>query len=112
MFIITLLFPQGGQEHLSWALYNVLSGGVMLGAIFMATDYASSPVTHRGQIVFGIGCGLITVFIRYFGTYSEGVCFAIIIMNCTVWPVSYTHLVGPFTGADAYRRRRASSHAV
>ena len=84
VFIITLLFPQGGQEHLSWALYNVLSGGVMLGAIFMATDYASSPVTHRGQIVFGIGCGLITVFIRYFGTYSEGVCFAIIIMNCTV----------------------------
>ena len=55
---------------MSWALYNVLSGGVMLGAIFMATDYASSPVTHRGQIVFGIGCGLITVFIRYFGTYS------------------------------------------
>ncbi len=53
VFIITLLFPQGGQEHLSWALYNVLSGGVMLGAIFMATDYASSPVTHRGQIVFG-----------------------------------------------------------
>ena len=70
---------------MSWALYNELSGAVMLGAIFMATDYASSPVTHRGQIVFGIGCGLITVFIRYFGTYSEGVCFAIIIMNCTVW---------------------------
>ena len=85
VFVVTLLFPQGGQEHLTWALYNVLSGGVMLGAIFMATDYASSPITHKGQILFGIGCGLITVFIRYFGTYSEGVCFAIIIMNCTVW---------------------------
>lgn len=85
VFIVTLIFPQGGQDHLAWALYNVLSGGVMLGAIFMATDYASSPITHKGQIIFGIGCGLITVFIRYFGTYSEGVCFAIIIMNCTVW---------------------------
>ena len=83
--VITLVFPMGGQDHLAWALYNVLSGGVMLGAIFMATDYASSPITGKGQILFGIGCGLITVFIRYFGTYSEGVCFAIIIMNCTVW---------------------------
>ena len=45
----------------------------------------SSPITGKGQIIFGIGCGLITVFIRYFGTYSEGVCFAIIIMNCAVW---------------------------
>ena len=85
VFVVTLAFPMGGQDHLAWALYNVLSGGVMLGAIFMATDYASSPITGKGQILFGIGCGLITVFIRYFGTYSEGVCFAIIIMNCTVW---------------------------
>jgi len=57
----------------------------MLGAIFMATDYATSPVTGKGQIIFGIGCGLITVFIRYFGTYPEGVMFSIILMNCTVW---------------------------
>lgn len=83
--VITFLFPQGGQDGFTWMMYNVLTGGVMLGAIFMATDYASSPVTGKGQILFGIGCGLITVFIRYFGTYSEGVCFAIIIMNCTVW---------------------------
>ena len=64
---------------------QLAGGGLMLGAFFMATDYASSPITGKGQILFGIGCGLITVFIRYFGTYSEGVCFAIIIMNCTVW---------------------------
>lgn len=83
--VLTFLFPQGGQDGMTWMLYNVLSGGVMLGAIFMATDYASSPITHKGQIIFGIGCGLITVFIRYFGTYSEGVCFAILVMNCTVW---------------------------
>ena len=83
--VLTFAFTLGGQEHFSWMMYNVLSGGVMLGAIFMATDYASSPVTTKGQIIFGIGCGAITVFIRYFGTYSEGVCFAIIVMNCTVW---------------------------
>jgi electron transport complex protein RnfD len=82
--VLTFIFPQG-NDNFSWMVYNVFSGGVMLGAIFMATDYASSPVTHKGQIIFGIGCGLITVFIRYFGTYSEGVCFAIILMNCTVW---------------------------
>ena len=83
--VLTLISAPAGMSAVDFMLYNVFGGGLMLGAIFMATDYASSPVTHRGQIVFGIGCGLITVFIRYFGTYSEGVCFAIIIMNCTVW---------------------------
>ena len=53
----------------------------MLGAIFMATDYVTSPVTPRGQIIYGIGCGALTVFLRYFGTYAEGVSFAILIMN-------------------------------
>ena len=57
----------------------------MLGAIFMATDYVTSPVSHLGQAIFGVGCGLITVFIRYFGSYNEGVCYAILIMNLTVW---------------------------
>jgi electron transport complex protein RnfD len=61
--------------------YQVFSGGLMLGAIFMATDYATSPVTKGGQIVYGIGCGLITMFIRYFGSYAEGVSYAILIMN-------------------------------
>lgn len=83
--VVTFLFPQGGQPNMTWMLYNILSGGVMLGAIFMATDYATSPSTKKGQILFGIGCGLLTVFIRYFGAYPEGVCFSIIIMNCTVW---------------------------
>jgi electron transport complex protein RnfD len=56
----------------------------MLGAIFMATDYVTSPVTAKGQIVFGIGCGLLTVLIRYFGGYNEGVSYAILIMNVCV----------------------------
>jgi electron transport complex protein RnfD len=54
----------------------------MLGAIFMATDYVTSPLTHLGQIVFGMGCGVLTVLIRYFGGYPEGVSYAILCMNC------------------------------
>ena len=61
-------------------LSQVLSGGLMLGAIFMATDYVTSPVTPKGQIIFGVGCGLLTVFIRYFGGLPEGVSYSILIM--------------------------------
>ena len=81
--VIALLFPQG-NDRLQWMGYQVFSGGLMLGAIFMATDYATSPVTKGGQIVYGIGCGLITMLIRYFGSYAEGVSYAILIMNVTV----------------------------
>ncbi len=80
---LTLLFPQG-NDRLMWMGCQVLSGGLMLGAIFMATDYVTSPVTKIGQILFGIGCGVITVVIRYFGGYPEGVSYAILIMNCCV----------------------------
>ena len=82
--VLTFLFPRG-NDPLEWMLYNVLGGGLMLGAFFMATDYVTSPVSHKGQALFGIGCGLITVFIRYFGSYNEGVCYAILVLNLTVW---------------------------
>ncbi len=62
-------------------LYQVLSGGLLLGAIFMATDYATSPHTKLGKVIFGIGCGLITVLIRFWGNLPEGVSFSILIMN-------------------------------
>lgn len=83
--LITFLFPKNGISAFDWMLNNVLTGGLMLGAIFMATDYATSPVTKRGQVLYGIGCGLVTVFIRYFGSYADGVSFAILIMNTCVW---------------------------
>ena len=70
---------------MQWMLYNLLGGGLLLGAFFMATDYVTSPVSHLGQAIFGVGCGLITVFIRYFGGSNEGVCYAILMMNLTVW---------------------------
>ncbi|MBR5218586.1 MAG: RnfABCDGE type electron transport complex subunit D, partial [Clostridia bacterium] len=59
----------------------VMSGGVLLGAIFMATDYVTSPTTSLGQIIFGIGCGVITCVIRFWGGYPEGVTYAILLMN-------------------------------
>lgn len=83
--IITFIFPKGEASRLSWMLYNLFCGGLFLGAIFMATDYTTSPITKKGQIIFGVGCGLITVFIRYFGTYPEGVSYSIMVMNATVW---------------------------
>ena len=82
--VLTFLFPKGGVDGLTWMLYSLFSGGLMLGAFFMATDYATSPVTKKGQIVFGIGCGIFTVLIRYFGSYPEGVCYSIMVMNLCV----------------------------
>ena len=67
--------------NLAYALYYVLAGGLLMGAIFMATDYVTTPINKRGKIVFGFGCGLITVLIRFFGSYPEGVSFAILFMN-------------------------------
>ncbi|MBE6978296.1 MAG: RnfABCDGE type electron transport complex subunit D [Ruminococcaceae bacterium] len=80
---LTFLFPMG-NDRLTWMAAQLCSGGLMLGAMFMATDYVTSPVTKLGQVVFGIGCGVLTVVIRYFGGYPEGVSYAILIMNCCV----------------------------
>ena len=84
MAILAFLFPQG-NDRIAWMAAQVFGGGLMLGAIFMATDYVTSPLTKLGQIVYGIGCGIITILIRYFGGYSEGVTYAILCMNaCAV----------------------------
>ena len=84
--VLTLVFSKTG-DSLSWMLYSLFSGGVMLGAIFMATDYATSPATAMGQIVYGIGCGALTVFFRYFGLYPEGVTYSILLMNALTWVI-------------------------
>lgn len=65
-------------------LFHIFSGGLFLGAIYMATDYVTSPITKKGQLIFGVGCGLLTVVIRIWGGYPEGVCYAILIMNAAV----------------------------
>ena len=84
--VLTLVFHKT-DDAVAWMLYSLFSGGVMLGAIFMATDYATSPVTARGQIVYGIGCGALTVLFRYYGIFPEGVTYAILLMNACVWTI-------------------------
>ena len=81
--VLTFLFPMG-NDRIAWMAAQVFGGGLMLGAIFMATDYVTSPVTKLGQIVYGVGCGALTVMIRYFGGYNEGVSYAILCMNACV----------------------------
>jgi len=73
-------FPHAGRA----VLFHVLSGGLILGALFMATDTVTSPVTARGRIVMGIGCGIITCAIRFWSGYPEGVMYAILLMNAAV----------------------------
>ena len=80
VFVLSLL-TAGNNDPLIWATAQILSGGVLLGAIFMATDYVTSPVSKWGQVIFGIGIGVITVAIRGFGSYPEGVSYAILVMN-------------------------------
>ncbi len=82
--VLTLIFHKT-DAPLQWMLYNLFGGGLMLGAIFMATDYATSPVTPNGQILYGIGCGALTVVFRYFGLFPEGVTYAILLMNALTW---------------------------
>ena len=82
--VITFVFHKT-DDALSWMLYSLFSGGVMLGAIFMATDYATSPATAKGQWIYGLGCGVLTVLFRYFGLFPEGVTYAILLMNAFVW---------------------------
>ena len=84
--VLTLIFYKTGEPFL-WMLYSLFSGGLMLGAIFMATDYTTSPVTAKGQLLFGVGCGVLTVVFRYFGLFPEGVTYAILIMNGFVWVI-------------------------
>ena len=84
--VLTLIFSKGDHAVL-WMLYSLLGGGVVLGALFMATDYATSPVTPKGQIIYGIGCGVFTVIFRYFGLFPEGVTYAILLMNGCAWAI-------------------------
>jgi electron transport complex protein RnfD len=78
------------------ALFHVLSGGLMIGAFFMATDYVTSPITNKGKIIFGIGCGVVTVVVRLFGGLPEGVCYSILLMNALTPLIDKYTMVKPF----------------
>jgi electron transport complex protein RnfD len=83
VWVITDIFYMIDPTHYANPSFHVITGGLFLGAFFMATDYVSSPVTKRGMLIFGAGCGVITVLIRLWGAYPEGVSFAILLMNAT-----------------------------
>ncbi len=85
-FAFVVALSRGAEEAALWQfpLFHVLAGGAMLGAIFMATDYSTSPMTVRGGVIFAVGIGAITMCIRLWGAYPEGMSFAILIMNSTV----------------------------
>ena len=82
---VAVIMLIAGKGSFTFVAYQLLSGGLMLGAFFMATDYSTSPVTAPGRIIYGVGCGALTVLIRVFGGFPEGVSFAILIMNCCAW---------------------------
>ena len=110
--VLTLIFsraPEGYNVFL-WMLREIFAGGLFLGAFFMATDYVTSPNTPKGEIIFGIGAGLLVVFIRYFGGYPEGVCYSILIMNICVWLIDKATLPKRF-GVTAEMRKAEKEKA-
>ncbi len=97
VFLFTLLV----KGSLDYSVYQVLSGGLLIGAFFMATDYSTTPNTDWGRIIFGVGCGLITVLIRIWGSYPEGVSFSILLMNILAPYISKATRKKPLGGAEA-----------
>lgn len=96
--IFAYIFGAKGLFSGDW-LFHILSGGLVLGAFFMATDYVTSPLTRKGQVIFGIGCGLITAVIRLWGGYPEGVSYAILMMNAA------TAIIDRYTKTRVYGTR-------
>jgi len=95
-----------GHFDLSFVGYQVLSGGLLLGAVFMATDYTTTPVSMKGKLVFGIGCGLITCLIRFYGGMPEGVSFAILLMNLLVPHIEKLCAPKPFGKERSHGRKQ------
>ena len=105
--LIAYFFPQGGAEPVDFMLSELFSGGLVLGAVFMATDYVTSPATRTGRAIYGALIGLISMFIRYFGGYPEGVSFAILIMNLFVYYLDRYTRPKPFgTGGKSHDKEK------
>ena len=103
-------FTQDGSAW-TFTLYELVSGGLLLGAFFMATDYATSPVSVKGKIVFAIGCGLITSMIRLFGNMNEGVSFSIVLMNILVPHIDRLTVPKPFGMEKEKKEKKAEVKA-
>lgn len=102
--VVCYLFPGSGMDAVQYVLSELCAGSLVIGAFFMATDYTTSPVTKTGRIIYGIGCGLITIFIRNCGGYPEGVSFAILVMNCLAWFIDKFTRPVVFGGAKKHEK--------
>ncbi len=104
--VALIMLIAGGPQFMA---YQVLGGGLMLGAFFMATDYSTSPLNKKGKIIFGIGCGLITSIIRLFGSLPEGVSFSIILMNILVPHIENLTTPKPFGAVKEKKKKEAEA---
>lgn len=93
---VAVIMLLAGKGNFQYVLYELMAGGLVLGAVFMATDYTTSPISTRGKILYAVGCGLITALIRIFGNLPEGVSFSIIIMNILVPHIEHITTPKPF----------------
>ena len=98
-----------GGFDLNYLAYNLMGGGLLIGAIFMATDYATCPLTSKGKIIYGIGCGLVACVIRQFGSYNEGVSFGIILMNLLVPHIDNLTKLKPFGYIKEKKQKEAKA---
>ncbi len=106
---LALIMLIAGGGNLNFMVYQVLSGGLLLGAIFMATDYATSPVGRLGKVIFGVGCGVITAVIRLYGSMNEGISYAILLMNILVPHIERLCLPKPFGVKEEEAIKKAES---
>lgn len=113
---VAVIMLIAGKGNLTFMAYELLGGGLLLGAIFMATDYTTSPLTFKGKIIYAVGCGLVTALIRLFGNMPEGVSFSIILMNILVPHIEKLTAPRPFGRRREKRTRQkkneeAAEHA-
>lgn len=101
---LAFMFPQIAGANLNYMLCQLFSGGLILGAVFMATDPVTSPITPAGQLIYGVGCGALTILFRYFGFFAEGMPFAILVMNLLTVVIDRLVIPTPFGGKIAHER--------
>ncbi len=103
---VAVIMLIAGKGSLTFTAYQLLSGGLLLGAVFMATDYSTSPISTKGKIIFAVGCGIVTSLIRIFGNLPEGVSFSIILMNILVPHIEHLTAPKPFGTLKEKKRKR------
>ena len=108
---VAVIMLIAGKGNLQFLAYELLGGGLILGAFFMATDYSTSPINRKGRIIFGIGCGLITAVIRLFGSLPEGVSFSIILMNILVPHIERLTTSKPFGYEKPEKKKEEAAKA-